>query len=347
MGRYETLNPQTKDVVDCLIPGIASNFEVTSVADVIPQDIRMRKWDCDRREHIINESEDDPRNWGVQFLKDLLSISRHLKGQLDVFQADLRAIVETANSGHTWARLSDIKELKEKYEGKKEPLASSSSAEIEGTYFGESSSDDSYLEEIIVTPKKRGRTTYDYGGKSPRHHSTKRCKRPSPLVRLHRSSSMQWERRDKSKRHRQDYWQDHRQDHCSGHYPTPTYNSGYPSAVFEEFGSYPHPTFLNPEYGSPTGDLNQGMSAPEFPTPSISTASYQYPSQGPPSIPPVKDGDIEKLSIYELQLQLEVAEAELKASKIRLALIDKKRAAASGMDVDSSGTKDEPCMLDG
>jgi hypothetical protein len=86
MGRYETLNDDSKDVVNCLLPGIAANFGLTEVADVIPLDIRMREWDCDRKEHVKDKAEDDPRNWGLQFLKDLITISRIKKGQLDEFQ---------------------------------------------------------------------------------------------------------------------------------------------------------------------------------------------------------------------------------------------------------------------
>src|SRR4051812_48115975 len=105
MGRYETLNDASKDVVNCLLPGIAANFEISNVIDVIPEDIRMRQWDCDRKEHIKDKPEDDPRNWGLQFLKDLITISRIKKGQLDVFQADLRKKVETHGETHPWAKL--------------------------------------------------------------------------------------------------------------------------------------------------------------------------------------------------------------------------------------------------
>ena len=65
MGRYETLNDESKDVVNCLLPGIAANFKIENILDVIPENIRMRQWDCDRKDHIIDKSEDDARNWGT------------------------------------------------------------------------------------------------------------------------------------------------------------------------------------------------------------------------------------------------------------------------------------------
>ena len=77
MRRYESLKGETRDLINCMLPGIASNFGVNDLLDVFPQDIRMRVWDCVRRDHMAEKSEDDPRNWGVQFLKELLSISRY------------------------------------------------------------------------------------------------------------------------------------------------------------------------------------------------------------------------------------------------------------------------------
>lgn len=37
MGRYETLNDDSKDVVNCLIPGIVANFGIEDISEVIPQ----------------------------------------------------------------------------------------------------------------------------------------------------------------------------------------------------------------------------------------------------------------------------------------------------------------------
>lgn len=116
MGRYETLNAETQDMVDAILPAIAKAFHVDDVKDIVPEDIRMRCWDCDRRDHIKDQTEDDPRNWGVQFLKDLRTIARLNGGDLDAFQEMLRARVAKHEENHPWARLADIKEIKAKLE---------------------------------------------------------------------------------------------------------------------------------------------------------------------------------------------------------------------------------------
>lgn len=141
MGRFETLNADTQDLVHCLLPALAKDFHVESALEIIPADIRMRAWDCERRDHIKDQTENDPRNWGVQFLKDLKSIARLNGGDLDEFQARLRAKVDLHEAKHPWCRLADIKELKDEYEHPDRPepqLEAESSA----------SSIDSYLEEL-------------------------------------------------------------------------------------------------------------------------------------------------------------------------------------------------------
>jgi hypothetical protein len=181
MGRYETLNPASKDVVNCLLPGIAANFEIDNVVDVIPADIRMREWDCERKEHIIDQPENDPRNWGLQFLKDLVTISRIKKGQLAEFHDDLGTKVENHDpheKPHPWARLADIKDLKEDYEHpgrRQEKLDALAAVPI----YEESSTDESYYELVEreeVGPKKRGRppgSTRDRERYEPRHQKVK------------------------------------------------------------------------------------------------------------------------------------------------------------------------------
>jgi hypothetical protein len=161
MGRYETLNPASKDVINCLLPGIAANFGVTNPLDIIPEDIRPRAWHVDRKEHIVHKSEDDPRNWGLQFLKDMISISRLKQGKLEEFQEDLRKKVETHTPEHPWAQLKDIKEIKEHYEKPEIPL-------IPVEQFGDSqpsSSESSYYEELVEPepdgPRRRGRRRSD------------------------------------------------------------------------------------------------------------------------------------------------------------------------------------------
>jgi hypothetical protein len=149
MGRFQTLNEQTKDVVTALIPSIAQNFGITDLVECIPQDIRMRKWDCDRKEHILDQSEDDPRNWGVQFLKDLLTISRHKQGRVVEFQDDIRTNLLKHRGSHGWVRLTDIKALKKTYMGKDKPEDDSDSERANVPLDdASSSSDDSYHYEV-------------------------------------------------------------------------------------------------------------------------------------------------------------------------------------------------------
>jgi hypothetical protein len=152
MGRYSTLNADTKDLVNCLLPALAASFGLSDPIDIIPEDIRMRAWDCERRDHIKDQPEDDPRNWGVQFLKDLKAISRLKDGNLAVFQADLRAKVELHEEKHPWCRLSDIKELKAEYENPELLRKDTQSDEFESE-----SSIDSYLEELHEPELPRGK----------------------------------------------------------------------------------------------------------------------------------------------------------------------------------------------
>ncbi|KAF2876537.1 hypothetical protein BDV95DRAFT_229095 [Massariosphaeria phaeospora] len=196
MGRYETLNAETKDIVNCLLPGIAAGFGVMNVVDIIPEDIRMRQWDCDRRDHIKDKTEDDPRNWGVQFLRDLMSITRLKSGNLDEFQADLRTSVSKHDPKHPWCRLADIKDLKEKYE---HPNRATENAEDYSS--DQSSSDDSYFEELVEEPRggrKRGRRGQEvYEARPIQKPSAHRKK----YKRLRRGSGDGWARPEKPDHH--------------------------------------------------------------------------------------------------------------------------------------------------
>lgn len=154
MGRFATLKGDTKDLVEALLPSIAGSFNVADTADIIPADIRMRQWDCEKRDHIKDKTEDDPRNWGVQFLKDLRAISRLKGGNLAEFQADLRAKVQKHEDKHPWARLADIKELKMKYENPDRPSEEDKS---EDEYTSGSSSVDSYFEELVEEEAPKGK----------------------------------------------------------------------------------------------------------------------------------------------------------------------------------------------
>jgi hypothetical protein len=172
MGRFDTLNAETQDLVTCLLPALAVKFGVPTCVEIIPEDIRMRAWDCDRRDHIKDETENDPRNWGVQFLKDLMAIARIKGGDLTIFQDDLRAKVDLHEEKHPWARLSDIKELKDEYEHPNRPKA----VEVESAA---TSSTDSYLEELhepnLPPGMKRGRHEV-YEARVQESHKRRKCK---------------------------------------------------------------------------------------------------------------------------------------------------------------------------
>jgi hypothetical protein len=143
MGRFDTLNNETKDLVECILPALAQSFEITDCKEIIPEDIRMRAWDCERRDHIKDKTENDPRNWGVQFLKDLRAISRLKNGNLDQFQVDLRAKVALHEPKHPWCRLADIKELKLDYEHPERLI------QVDKEESTEESSEDDYFEELV------------------------------------------------------------------------------------------------------------------------------------------------------------------------------------------------------
>lgn len=152
MGRFEGLNEDTKDLVTCLLPALAASFGLSDPVDIIPEDIRMRAWDCERRDHIKEETENDPRNWGVQFLKDLKAISRLNNGNLAEFQEFLRGKVALHEPKHPWARLADIKELKDEYE---HPERRNKVPDVEEEQ--SSSSTDSYFEELVEPDMPRGK----------------------------------------------------------------------------------------------------------------------------------------------------------------------------------------------
>lgn len=154
MARFDTLNAATQDMVVALLPALAKAFGVEEVKDIIPEDIRMRIWDCDRRDHIKDRSEDDPRNWGVQFLRELQAIARLSGNDLVKFQTDLRAKVEKHDPRHPWARLADIKEIKTKYEN---PNMDSEDQPDPDEYISEEpSSPDSYFEELVEHEPPKG-----------------------------------------------------------------------------------------------------------------------------------------------------------------------------------------------
>jgi hypothetical protein len=192
MGRFDTLNADTQDLVNCLLPALATSFGVTDCVDIIPEDIRMRAWDCERRDHIKDQTENDPRNWGVQFLKDLKAISRITGGDLSTFQKDIRAMVALHEPKHPWCRLGDVKELKDQYENpNRRPPVEIESA---GT-----SSTDSYLEELheLDLPRgtKRGRQHELYEARVQESHKARKCKSLDmafPLLKLTQFRWLAW-----------------------------------------------------------------------------------------------------------------------------------------------------------
>jgi hypothetical protein len=87
-------------MVNAILPAIASSFNIDpeNFKDIIPEEIRMRQWDCERRDHIKDKPEDEPRNWGVEFLKSLQAIARLNGSDLGAFQERLREIVASMDS---------------------------------------------------------------------------------------------------------------------------------------------------------------------------------------------------------------------------------------------------------
>ncbi|KAJ4301042.1 hypothetical protein N0V90_003132 [Kalmusia sp. IMI 367209] len=199
MGRFATLKPETQDMVNAMLPAIASAFKIdpADFKEIIPEDIRMREWDCERRDHIKDKTDDEPRNWGVQFLKELQAIARLNGGDLAAFQTVLRAKVAKHAEKHPWARLEDIKEIKAKYQNPEIP--SEDDRDPDAYESDSESSLDSYLEELVEQelPKgvKRGRNeTYE-----SRVQGYGKVRKPRKPVRLRRDDSAGWDRRGKDK----------------------------------------------------------------------------------------------------------------------------------------------------
>jgi hypothetical protein len=179
MGRYETLNADSQNLIDAMIPGIQQNFGIDDIIDVIPEEVRMRMWDCDRKEWVKDESEDDARHWGLQFLKDLLTISRFKKGKFDEFQAELQEKIDE-HDDHPWAKLQDIKDIKEKYTPSKKLKTDTSFIRKPENSSGESSSDDSYFEELVEIedePGSKRRRTLKSSREKERYESRRQEKR--------------------------------------------------------------------------------------------------------------------------------------------------------------------------
>ncbi|KAF1920124.1 hypothetical protein BDU57DRAFT_463758 [Ampelomyces quisqualis] len=297
MGRFETLNADTQDLVNCLLPALAASFGLSDPVDIIPEDIRMRAWDCERRDHIKDQTENDPRNWGVQFLKDLKAISRLKNGDLALFQADLRAKVALHEPKHPWARLNDIREIKDEYEhpNRVKPVVEDSP----GT-----SSTDSYLEELhepeLPPGMKNGRKRY--------HEIYEARVQPKrrKVARLRRGEEGGFHRVDKTKQRAKT---SESVERGSPHGKRPTVRR--PSRIVESEGEesidsrspsfLPHPT---PAY-------------------SMSLAPFRVPA----TIAAAVDNSDQPLEVQEMAAELEVAEAELNAARLRHSYIRAKKQA--------------------
>jgi hypothetical protein len=333
MGRFETLNADTRDLVNCLLPALAASFGISDPVDIIPEDIRMRAWDCERRDHIKDQTENDPRNWGVQFLKDLMAISRLKKGDLDLFQTDLRAKVVAHEEKHPWCRLSDIKELKDHYEHPNRPKLVE--PESSGT-----SSTDSYLEELhepdLPPGMKRGRRLEVYEARVQPSHKRRKCNSSLPLCglscltlpdgRLRRSGGGGFERKEKIKGR------------------SKARDSNERSTPGGARPSIRRSSKIVESDGEDSYDLARAMTFHPPPTPSFSRSPA--PPRATSLIAESVDTSTQPLHVQKMQAELEVAEAELKAARLKYAYTQAKEQAENEAKYGNSGSPDMPQNFD-
>ncbi|KAF2683506.1 hypothetical protein K458DRAFT_304926 [Lentithecium fluviatile CBS 122367] len=304
MGRYDTLNADTKDTVDAILPAIAKAFKADHVKDIIPEDIRMRAWDCERRDHIKHETEDDPRNWGVQFLKDLLAIARLNGGNLAAFQELLRAKVNKHEAKHPWCRLADIKEIKAKLQNPDQESEAERSPD--GYVSAADTSYDSYLEELVEPEVPKGTKR----GRKPRNVELYEARnQPKPRKRLRRADSSGWERPEKSNQSNK--------RHYSG---DPRVSSNRMSVISGREGS--------PDSMS-LGSISSPFAA-EFP------ASGRGRRMSSSMIREIDNSDV-PLEVQRLQAEIEAAEIELSLARAKVRYIEA-RERADGQAAGRAGT---------
>ncbi|KAI4619539.1 uncharacterized protein J4E87_007429 [Alternaria ethzedia] len=321
MGRFETLNDDTKDLVNCLLPALAASFGLADSLDIIPEDIRMRAWDCERRDHIKDETENDPRNWGVQFLKDLMSISRLTNGDLARFQADLRAKVALHEPKHPWARLADIRDIKDEYEHperKNQVVIPESSEE---------SSDDSYFEELVEPDQPKGakRRRGNHEIYEARVLEKRRKRAPN---RLRRAEDGGFERHDKRAKKRERSVR------------TSTTPSGRGIATRRARTIV---TEDDEDYTSSPG--TQSLLTHRTPAFSVSPGpqdARMYPVETVDAV----DTSGQPLAVQKMQAELEVAEAELKAARVRWQYLQAKEQAEQEAMYGGNGTPEMPHRFD-
>ncbi|KAJ4346298.1 hypothetical protein N0V95_005508 [Ascochyta clinopodiicola] len=291
MGRFATLNADTQDLVNCLLPVLAADFKVKTALEIIPVDIRMRAWDCERRDHIKDETENDPRNWGVQFLKDLKSIARLNGGNLEEFQARLRAKINKHEAKHPWCRLGDIKEIKAEYEHPDRPKPPS---DRESSV----SSIDSYLEELhepdLPKGTKRNHEIYETRLQLPRKQGRLRRAEDGTVYRKDKSA-------DKPRRIRETTDRGTPGIFRRGHNRTVASDDDDDNTRFHAMGARPRSRFS--------------------PTPQALTRS---------DIADAVNTSNEPLEVQKLQAELELAEAELRAARLKYQYIQAKEAAGKG-----------------
>ncbi|KAF2854760.1 hypothetical protein T440DRAFT_464904 [Plenodomus tracheiphilus IPT5] len=307
MGRFETLNAETQDLVECLLPALAASFKVNDVVDIIPQDIRMRQWDTERRDHIKSKTENDPRNWGVQFLKDLKTIARLTGGDLQKFHEELYEKVALHEESHPWCRLADIKEIKLDCEnpGRKEAMANPVQV------ISEDSSTDSYLEELVEPDMPRG------SSKRSRHEvyearvqeSSKRRKK----ARLRRADDGGFIRPDKA------YKQQRSEDRGTSILSNRSLRRSS-SHNRRRRETRVIPSDGEDSYGSPGAPPVYPRSTPRYSvTPAPHSAQPDYMAE--------VNASNEPLAVQRLAAELEVAEAELKAARLKYQYIQAREQA--------------------
>ncbi|KAF2645753.1 hypothetical protein P280DRAFT_513640 [Massarina eburnea CBS 473.64] len=313
MGRYETLNPDTQDQVDAMLPAIAKAYKVDDVKDIIPENIRMRAWDCDRRDHIKEKTEDDPRNWGVQFLKDLQSIARLLKGDLATFQADLRGKVAKHEEKHPWCKLADVKELKKKYQNP--DMKSEDEKFEEEPVSDEGAESDSYFEELVEPDLPKGKRRHQG------HEMYEARAMEFPKKRKHASSSRLrrdsegWERTDKYGR------------------PKPTRSYSIDGRIKRGRSST---SYITVDHRTPGRD----RTSVRRPYPVIISDSDPDTTHIDPYIQPGIP-----IESQRLQAELECAEAELKVARLRKEYVKAKEMEKNQALFGGHGTHESPHAL--
>ncbi|KAF2494563.1 hypothetical protein BU16DRAFT_618631 [Lophium mytilinum] len=116
--KYSSLTRMSQIHVDGLIPQIAANWGQPSILDCIPAGIRYRIHDDNGK--ATDEPENNPQNWGIQFLKELFDLSDHTKERFEEVRQELVAAFrkrrEEGIGGDTpWLRDWDVIEVHRRF----------------------------------------------------------------------------------------------------------------------------------------------------------------------------------------------------------------------------------------